>query len=220
MKTACWIGLFILASQTLPSQTISPVSTDLAKPNAAKSTATPKYLLYRHFLAMVDDLDKKAVAAGETDQYKFARPFANAHLENADLEIVRKEAKALTRDLAEHDRRLKTVVADFRQRSQAAFQEGKPLPPAPIEIHELQAVRTALMVQYMVSLQAQLGREKTAQLDGYITHEFAPHVSLKVLSHPPDNLSASRMNLKEFGQRGANEHSFTPYMFLKQPENQ
>jgi hypothetical protein len=198
MKTACWIGLFVLASQTLLSQTSAPVSTDPARPITTKSTATPKYLLYRHFLAMVDNLDNKAIAAGETDPYKFAQPFANARLENSDLEVVRREAKALTKDLAEHDRKLKAAVAIFRQRVQAELQEGKPLPAVPTEIHELQALRTALMVHHMVSLQAQLGPQKTDQLEGYMTHEFAPHVSLQAVTHPPANVTAAAQT-RSFG---------------------
>lgn len=191
MKTACWIGLFILANQTLLSQTIVPAPTDIAKRAAGPSIPVPKYLLYRHFLAMADSLDNKAIAAGETDHYKFAHPFANARLENGDLDVVRKEAKALTSDIAEHDRKLKAAVAAFRQTAQAALQEGKPLPPVPDEIHQLQALRTALIVRHMVSLQAQLGPKKTDQLDGYLTHEFAPHVSLKTLVHPPANVTAA-----------------------------
>jgi hypothetical protein len=134
--------------------------------------------------SMVNDLDNKAVAAGESDPYKFAQPFQRAQLESNNLDALRKEAKALNSDLAKYDEKAKAVIAEYRRTAQNAAARGLALPPAPPEIYQLQTIRTAILVQHMVSLQSALGPEKTAQLDAYLGREFVPHMSLKPLTHP------------------------------------
>jgi hypothetical protein len=157
---------------------------EIAKISASKSTPIPRYLAYRHFLAWVSDLDGKAVAAGESDPYKFAVPFQRARLETQDLDAVRREAKALDIDLKKHDAKLKVVIAEYRRTAQNAIDGGLSFPPLPAEIHQLQAMRTAILVQHMVSLQSALGPQKSAQLDVYLNREFIPHMSLKPLVRP------------------------------------
>jgi hypothetical protein len=58
------------------------------------------------------------------------------------------------------------------------------MPPPPAAIQELEAMRTAILVQHMVSLQVALGRQKTGQLEAFLNREFAPHISLKPLARP------------------------------------
>jgi hypothetical protein len=133
---------------------------------------------------MVSDLDKKATEAGETDPFKFAQPFSHARLENADLDTLREHAKASTRELAAHDQKAKVLITAYRERAKAAVQQGQPLPPLPLELHQLQAERTAIMINQMLDLQTKLGKEKTDRLEAYLAREVTPHVSLKVLAHP------------------------------------
>jgi hypothetical protein len=176
--------MFLLSSTgaiPLLAQT-AEISTKVTQISTAKSIPIPKFLVYRHFLAWVNDLDNKATAAGESDPYKFAQPFQRAQLTNNDLDALRKEAKALTSDLATHDQKAKIVIAEYRKTAQTAVDHGLALPSAPPEIRQLQTMRTALLVQHMVSLQSALGPEKTAQLDTYLSREFVPHLSLKPLA--------------------------------------
>jgi hypothetical protein len=170
-------GVVLLAAQTAPG------SLEAAKIPRSKSAPIPKYLVYRHFLAWVTDLDKKN--AGATDAYQFARPFAGAHLENSDLDALRTEARALDSSLAETDGKAKSIIAEYRIKAQNALREGKDLPPAPVELRQLQAMRTALLVQHMVTLRSTLGPEKSANLDAYLSREFVPHISMKPLARPP-----------------------------------
>jgi len=183
MRTAILIGLLAIGVEvrSLSAQT-APIPLEAAKISRSKSVPIPKYLVYRHFLAWANDLDKKAV--GASDAYQFAKPFAPAHLENSDLDSLRKEARELDSALAEHDRRVQAIVAKYRRKAQGALREGKGLPPAPTELHELQTMRTALLVQHMVNLQSALGPEKSAELDAYLGREFVPHLSLKPLARP------------------------------------
>jgi hypothetical protein len=175
-------GVVLLAAQTAPG------SLEAAKIPRSKSAPIPKYLVYRHFLAWVTDLDKKN--AGATDAYQFARPFAGAHLENSDLDALRTEARALDSSLAETDGKAKSIIAEYRIKAQNALREGKDLPPAPVELRQLQAMRTALLVQHMVTLRSTLGPEKSANLDAYLGREFVPHVSLKPLARPAARTAA------------------------------
>ncbi len=170
------------ASQLLAQTPATPP--EIAKISASKSTPIPKYLAYRHFLAWVSDLDSKAVAAGESDPYKFAEPFQRAQLQPQDLDALRKEAKALDSELTKHDQKVKAVIAEYRKTAQHAAEHGLALPTAPAEIHELQAMRTAIVVQHMVTLQSALGPRKSKQLDAYLDREFVPHMSLKPLARP------------------------------------
>ena len=179
-----------MSTHLLLSQTVRSASTDVPK-FSPPPTHIPKHLVYTHFLSMVNDLDKKATEAGETDPYKFAQPFSRAGLENADLEILRKHAKALTSELAAHDQKAKTLIAAYRERAKAAAQQGQPLPPLPLELHQLQAERTAIAVNHMFVLQTDLGKEKTNRLEAYFAREVTPHVSLKVLAHPPADTKTS-----------------------------
>jgi hypothetical protein len=77
MRIATLIGLLAIGSgaRLLPAQPVL-ASLEAAKISTAKSVPVPKYLVYRHFLAWVSDLDKKNAGAG--DPYQFAKPFARA----------------------------------------------------------------------------------------------------------------------------------------------
>ena len=183
-------ALLLMSASPLLCQIAAPISADAPK-FSPPPTHIPKHLVYTHFLAMVNDLDKKAAEAGETDPFKFAQPFSRAGLENADLEILRKHSKASMRELAAHDQKAKALIAAYRERAKAAVQQGLSLPPLPLELHQLQAERTAIMTNHMLNLQTKLGKEKTARLEAYLAREVTPRVSLKVLAHPPADAKTS-----------------------------
>jgi len=58
----------------LPAQNPS-VPTGLEALPKPKPAVIPQFLVYRHFLAWVNDLDNKAVKAGASDPYEFAKRF-------------------------------------------------------------------------------------------------------------------------------------------------
>jgi hypothetical protein len=183
MKTAVLLALTFYIGATLMPAQLSSVPTSLESFPRPKPAVIPQFLIYRHFLAWANDLDNKAVAAHATDPYEFAKPFKHARLETSDLDAVRKEAKLLDSDLTKHDAKAKGIIAEYRHKAQKAMQSGGPLPPTPVELHQLQAARTALLVQHMVNLQAALGPTKSVQSNAYLEHEIMPHVSLKPLLH-------------------------------------
>ena len=164
----------------------------IAPVEISKSQRVPEYLLYRHFLGWVHALDEKASATGARDAYQFAVPFAAAAgLTNADVDTLRNEATALTGELAHHDAQATAIIKAYRAKAIAAAKQGTSLPPVPAEIHQLQQARTAILVQHFVRMQQQLGSETSSRLNRYLTHEFAPHVSEKILAQPKPDMAAT-----------------------------
>ena len=166
------------------SQTAAPTLMDVPKFNPS-SAPIPKHLVYQHFLAMVNDLNTKSLQSGETDPYKFAQPFSRAGLENADLDVLRDEANALASDLAALDAQAAPLILAYRNSAKAAAQLGQPIPPSPSQLYQLQATRTAISVNHMMTLQSKLGKQKTGKLENYLAREVTPRVSLKSVAHPP-----------------------------------
>jgi hypothetical protein len=174
------IAAFILASASLMGQT-----TEIVTVGPSASVRIPKHLIYQHFLAMVSDLDNKATAAGATDPYQFAQPFARARFENADLDLMRTEARALIADLKNVDQKAKLFIDDYRARAKAAASQGQPVPPLPPDLRRLEKERTAVSINHMMTLRTSLGPATTAHLEAYFAREIAPHLSLRALGHAP-----------------------------------
>jgi hypothetical protein len=66
------------------------------------------------------------------------------------------------------------VTAEFRTTGALALREGKPLPPTPIEICHLQAMRTAAMVNHVVSLENKLGSKDMLNIEVMLAYQFTP----------------------------------------------
>ncbi len=144
----------------------------------------PAYVVYRHFLSWVTQLDNAATAAGASDRYQFAQAFSRAGLQNPQLDILRAAAHRLDSDLQAHKAKAQIVITLYRKQAKAALAEGKPLPPAPPVIHQLERERTAILIHHYTNLRASLGPDISKQLDAYLAYEFAPHIKLKKMAAP------------------------------------
>ena len=176
--------VILIATSTIGFGQTPADSTSAAQPFKQSSRPVPKHVVYEHFLRMVDDSDRKALMAGDLDAHAFARPFARAGFEDADLDTIRAEAKALVRDLDTQDQAAKVLIDAYRAQAMQAVAAGQPVPRLPEQIGRFQAVRTALAVNHMVSLQSKLGKDKTDQLEVYFKRVITPRVRLTVLAHP------------------------------------
>jgi hypothetical protein len=127
-------------------------------------TAIPKYIVFAHFLLMIHGMDED----------KFVAAFSLRGLRRSQLDALRDEASALTRELTMLDLRAQRVTAEFRRIGKLALREGKPLPPVPPEICHLQAMRTAAMVNHAVSLQAKLGPRAALNSEAMLAYQFTP----------------------------------------------
>jgi hypothetical protein len=80
----------------------------------SKAPVLPKYVVYKHFLDWIRQLDKQAT--GDSDPYKFAEPFADhAGLAKSDLDVLKNESKAISIDLNAVDQTASRLIAKFRE---------------------------------------------------------------------------------------------------------
>ncbi len=182
--TAKLLFLFIPPIVMIHAQSAALHQTNQTEDPVANNRTLPPYLVYRHFLAWVDQLDNTAVNSGTSDPYKFAEPFSRANLQHEHLDLLRAAAHRLDADLKDHHGRAQLVITRYRKEAKEAVSQGKPLPVAPPEIRDLERERTALLIQNYVSLRAGLGPDASAQLDQYLNYEFAPHVKLRRIAAP------------------------------------
>jgi hypothetical protein len=175
---------FVLPAIIVSAQSLVPDQIKITGAQPAKTEALPPYLVYRHFLAWVNQLDKDATASGARDPYKFAVPFSRANLQHQQLDILRDAAHRLDADLQQHQARAQLIINRYRQEAKKALAQGESLPPAPPEIHGLERERTSLLIQNYVTFRAALGSDASAQLDRYLNQEFAPHIKLRRMAVP------------------------------------
>jgi len=165
-KLLCCILLF---------SSVPATSQKVAEADRLKGTAIPKYLVYRHFLAMVDGFNGKAMASPGGGQYQFATAFNLAGWANPELDLMRNEAKSLTNELHQIDNKAQAARENYRKTARAQVLHDKPLPPPPPEIYRLQSLRNAVMVRHVVSLQSKLGPAKATRLENYLAYAFTPN---------------------------------------------
>ena len=170
-------------SRELSTKPIVP-SVPPVNPDPLRFAAIPKYLVYGHFMMMIRLMDEKARAKAGANPYDFTWPFCTGKLRPPELDALRSEANSLTHGLAKLDEKAQAVVAGFRRRASLALQRKGPMPPAPPEIYRLRALRTALAVHAMVSLQTKLGPQGTVGMEAFLAYEFTPHGGMEVLAHP------------------------------------
>ena len=128
------------------------------------NTAVPTYLVFAHFLLM----------ASEMKQEKLTAAFRLEWMSLRERTTLKREASALTRDLALLDTKAKRVTVSFRRAGALASAEGRPLPPVPTEIYRLQAMRTATLVNHAVNLRAMLELKSAITFEGLLASQFAP----------------------------------------------
>jgi hypothetical protein len=169
----------LLASLPVAAQSLPPSPAAIVGAQPADSAPMPPYLVYRHFLAWVNELDKQATAAGATDPYQFAQAFSRAGLQHPQLDILRAAAHQLDADIVAQQLRVTVIVAKYRSDASVAVSQGKPFPPAPAAIRDLDHERTALLINHYATVRAALGPAVATQLDSYLKYEFTPHINLR-----------------------------------------
>lgn len=182
-KTAHLLLFSVATVGTSIGQSSLPAS-NMFVAQKAESAALPPYVVYRHFLTWINQLDKTATASGTSDPYQFAAPFSRANLQHQHLDILRNAAHRFDADLQAHQARAQRVIDLYRKQAKEALAQGKALPSAPPEIHNLELERTALLIHHYATLRTALGPDVSAQLDKYLGYEFAPHIKLRRITAP------------------------------------
>ena len=159
---------FVAIAGLMNAQSSPPNPGNIVMARPATSRPLPPYVVDRHFLAWVVQIDNAATAAGSTDPYQFAEPFNRAGLQHQHIDILRAEAHLLDSDLQTHQARAQLIVAKYRSDASARLSKGQSLPDAPQAIRDLQKQKTALLVNHYAKLRAALGPDVSAQLGGYL----------------------------------------------------
>jgi len=137
-----------------------------AQPPRSWDIAIPKHKAYSHFFQFLIALQSQPAAKG-----KLYLPFRPA-LNPADTPFIFDAAKTMTHQLSALDKRAQLVITRYRQAAQTTLLQSHSLPPAPPEIDQLDALRTALEVHQMVALQTSLGPDRTAEFEAFLTYEI------------------------------------------------
>lgn len=156
----------------------------------------PRLVLYRHLLAHVEHLAKRAEeltqqggnASGLTDYYQKQVP-----LSPAEANILAAAAALFQQDIGAHDERAQKVIKAFRERYKGErFSAANPIPPPPPELKDLQRERDTLIARHVDSLQHALRPAAAARLESFLFRDFAPNVRLQLVGVPrPHNPSVS-----------------------------
>jgi hypothetical protein len=151
------LGLTFAITLAMGQAAAAEVKRDLNQPlNAEK---LPPHVVYRHFLAWVNEVDAAAENSNNNGSEKVAETFSRAHLSRQHFDDLRGAAHRLDIQLKQHEVRAQLLIKRYRKEAQEALAKGQPLPPAPQQIHDMERERTALLIDSYVRLRAALGRQ-------------------------------------------------------------
>lgn len=139
-------------------------------------------VLYRHFLAYQNHLDRAADKMDREgrdgselrDHFQRKLGFTPAQFNKVRASALRLEAK-----LQEHDAKIRNVIDTSRAKYPRVLRGPEDLPPLPPELLDLQRQRNALIEKEVVDLKAELGAKRASQLDALIENDFAPNVTVQ-----------------------------------------
>jgi hypothetical protein len=176
--------LAIVSAQILEGQAMQDASTPPAAPSFAKPNTMPPLRHLPPLPLLGDPTRQRRHRRRCLRPYQFAQAFSRAGLQNPQLDILRAAAHRLDSDLQAHKAKAQIVIDLYRKQAKAALAEGKPLPPAPPVIHQLESERSAILIHHYTNLRASLGPDVSKQLDAYLAYEFAPLIKLKKMAAP------------------------------------
>jgi hypothetical protein len=148
----------------------------------------PLRLLYRHFLAFQNQLDRAAAArdrqgkdgSGLRNHYQNELGFTDAQ-----FDAVRQAGLRLESELKQQDAKAKAVIDAVRAQHPRVLKSAADLPPVPPELVELQKGRNDLIDQEVDHLKTELGPAAAAKLDNYLQRNFASNVKVQSVPPPP-----------------------------------
>ena len=160
---------------------------DLSTRPAVPPGRIPLPLLYRHFLAYQNHLDRAAAALNQ--QGKNGDELRNHFQQKLgfsddQFSAVRQTALRLETELKEQDAKAKTIVDATRAKFPHTIQTPADLPPVPPELLQLQQERDSLIEKEVASLKAILGASAVNKLDTFLQHDFAPTVTVQSVGPP------------------------------------
>ena len=185
-------ALFVLYPSAIGQESQS-VGTDSLSATTQRKPSLP--LLYRHFLAYQNFLDRTAAEAQlRGEDLKEIRNHNQDQLRFTDKQFnaVRASALRLEATLKRQDAKAAEVIQAVRARfPQGRLQSPEDLPPVPPELKQLQAERNRLIESEMNVLRAALGEEASAKLDAFLQIEFASNLKVRYMAMPGSRMLPS-----------------------------
>jgi hypothetical protein len=169
-------------------------------PQAGNTQRVSLNVLYRHFLAYQNHLDRVGAAldekgengSGFRDHFQKTLGFTNA-----EYAPVRAAAQRLEQELADEDAKIKAVIQAFRASYPKVLTSRSERPPLPPELAQLQKDRNAIIEGEMKRLNSDLGPDRAAKLQDVIEHDFAPNVRVQ--------------SVQPMGPRDLSKHPLPPF---------
>lgn len=179
----------LLFNLTIRSAVLAAIASSLVAQQPLQqiqqSGTVSKRILYRHFLAHVALLDADSEPVSNSDS---RRPIdlypGRLGLSATNFSQVRAIARQLAFDLRTKDEEAKRIIRGFRLSLANEQTAGRPLPPPPPELIELQRQRDQLIENYVKLLITQLGPTDAARLDLFIEQQFAPKARVQRVAIP------------------------------------
>jgi hypothetical protein len=129
--------------------------------------AIPKYSIYSQFLRMTHLFVSTGHRIDE-ENWLLSRGKPG----KPELQAIEAAANSLVLQMVTLDHRASSVITEFRDRAKSQLDRGKSIPDAPENIYALQALRVAVEVQQMVTLQGAIGSQGSAWLEAFLGNEF------------------------------------------------
>jgi hypothetical protein len=180
-------GAALLLTQSLA---LAQVQQKAAVGGVGSAGVTPvsRALLYRHFFAFQNYLDRMADSEQKSGKDGSAlRHYNQKKLEFSDAQFghVRAAAQGLEALLKVQDAKAARVI----QAERARFPHGKltreaDLPPASAELKALQAERDSIIESAVATLKAALGPQAADKLDTFLSRDFAPNLKVRFVRTP------------------------------------
>lgn len=173
----------MLAPATMPiiAQTTSPA------PLIEKHVTPSLAHLYWHMMMHQNHLDRSAaVREQQGKDGNWLRHYYQQKLGFTDSEFqpVRDTAQRLETELKQINDRVKAVVAADRASHPRTLSNPADLPPPIPELAQLGQQHEAVLQNEMDKLRKALGPKHSAKLDAFLQKDFAPNVTIRLVSPP------------------------------------
>jgi hypothetical protein len=151
------------------------------------ASQVPLRVLYRHFLAYQNHLDRAASILDKSGKNGDAlRSHFQKKLGFTDIQfqLVRASALRLEIALKDQDAKAKALIDATRADAPNVISNPADLPPIPPELIEMQRQRDALINQEITHLKQSLGTNAAAKLDALLMYDFARSVTVQSIGPP------------------------------------
>jgi hypothetical protein len=175
---------------TLVMASMPCLSQTAADPQSGPTTSAaqiPLRVLYRHYMAYQNHLDRAAAVldkAGKNGDALRTHFQKKLGFTDTQFQLVRDSALRLEAALKDQDAKAKALIDATRAKVPSVINGPADLPPVPPELIDMQKQRDALIDKEIDALKKSLGPSDAAKLDTFLQYDFAPSVTVQSIGPP------------------------------------